>query len=190
MAALTSPWTYLIVVVVFLAGFTSGIKVESDHRDAQEKTAIVAMHNAYVEGVHKSRAVADAISVQLNNEQTGRQNDKTEFDRKLREAKNANVLGKCEAQNPQPNAAGGSTVPNAPVIYVNAGLWDTALKIGSAPGSNPGRVDAPASGAITFVTLEEAYANLGDNSERWAACRSQVRNWQDLARKNGWVTSP
>ena len=41
-----------------------------------------------------------------------------------------------------------------------------------------------------FVELGAAYDNLGENAERWALCRGQVMGWQDLARKNGWVSTP
>ena len=180
MIALTNPWTYVIAVLVFIAGFGSGIKVESDHRDARELVAVTAMHDAYVAGAKRLREAADAVSERLNQSETQRKNDRQTYERLVKEASNANNLSKVQCP------AVGAAADVQPVVLLNVGVWNAALQIGSAAGGNPRSTDDGTAGA-GFAAVGEAYANLGENAERWAFCRAQVKGWQDLARRNGWV---
>jgi hypothetical protein len=177
--SLFNPWVILGIIIAMGAAAVGGAKIESDHRDAQLLVQEQAFHEAYVRRVGELRANADGVSAQLNKERAARGADQEHFSLKLLEAINAKQLGKCEADS-------GGKPDAAPTIFVNAGLWDAALTIGNAAGSNSGRADGASAGA-DFAPLEEAYANLGKNSDRWAGCRAQVKGWQGLAVKNGWV---
>ena len=177
--SLFNPWVLLGIIVALAGAGVLGAKIESDHRDAQLLTQERAYHETYVARVRDLRAAADSVGAQLNKEQAERDIDREHFSQKLLEAINAKTLGKCEPA---------ATPDAAPVIFVNVGLWNAALAIGSGAGGDPGGADGGA-GPAGFAPLEDAYRNLGENSSRWAACRTQVRGWQALARTNGWVAS-
>lgn len=173
----------IVGVLVFgLACACGGAKLESDHRDAQLLTQERAMADAFEQRARQLRQSADDISRELNDLRVQHAGERIDFKRKLQEAKNAKQLGKCESV-PAANGQPASTVQ-----YVNAGLWNDALKVQpDGPGGNPGRADAGA-GGTGFATLDDAYDNLEENGARWQHCRDQVRKWKALAIKNGWVT--
>ena len=176
---LLNPWVILGIILLCAALFFGGVKVESDHRDAQLLTQERAFHAAFVNRAGELRANADTVSADLNLARKGRAADRLEFSTKLLEAIHGKELSRVTC--PIPGEPAG-----APVVLVNASLWDAALTIGRGPGSDTGRADGGAR-PPDFAPLEEAYANLGENSNRWSACRAQVSGWQSLARKNGWV---
>lgn len=180
MGALLSPWTWLAAIAIAVAGFIAGVKVESDHRDAQLLVQERAMHKGYVEKVGRLRSASDAVSAELNRLFQLRKTDRARFNRELQEAKDAGKLAQVDC----PQA--GSAAHLQPVVRINVGVWNRALSIGLPGAGDPGRVDAPAVGT-GFAPVDRAFDNLGENAERWAECRAQVRNWQDLARTNGWV---
>lgn len=178
MMGLINPWALVGIAIALAGAFMGGIKVESDHRDAQLLVQEQAYHKAYIKRAGELRGNADAVSEKLNQAEADRKRDRQTFNRKLREAQNAGNLGQCESA-----PVGGG----APFIRVNVGLWNAALAIGTATGDNPGPVDGNAVGA-GFAPIRDAYDNLGENGERWGKCRAQVKGWQDLARRNGWVS--
>ena len=180
--SLMNPWVLLGIAVALLGAGVVGARIESDHRDAQLLVQARVMHDQYVRRSAELRANADRVSEQLNREQAERDADREHFSRKLLEAINAKQLGKCEpAPGDKPDAA--------PTIFVNAGLWNAALLIGSRPGGDPRKPDGedPPAG---FAPLPDAYRNLAENIALCDRYREQVDGWQALAVKNGWVTSP
>ena len=181
--SLFNPWVILGIVVLCAASALGGAKIESDHRDAQLLTQERVLHEAFVTRAALLRNNANAVSQKFNLTRAGHAKQLQVYERQLTEAKNANQLGKCETVVV---AADGK--PAVTVQSINAGLWDSALSEGGQrPGGDPGRANGTP-GGTDFAPLEAAYRNLGQNGDRWKKCRAQVRGWQELAVKNGWVT--
>ena len=175
---LLNPWVWLgFAVALVLAGIT-GAKIESDHRDAQLLIQERAFHTTYVKRVGELRANADKVSEQLNKADARAASDRRSYEQNLVEAINAKQLSKVDC---------GGEERSDPIVLINASLWDRALTIGKGSGSDPREADGSAAGA-SFAPLQEAYANLGENADRWRSCREQVKGWQQLAVDNGWVT--
>lgn len=179
--SLFNPWVIIGIIVALAVSFMAGIKVESDHRDAQLLVQERAHHEAFVKRAADLRGNAAAVSAELAKAKAARRADRQSFKQQLSEATRANMLAQVDCPTP---IAGIPAAP--PAVRINVGLWDRALTIGRGPGSDPGRTDG-AAGGTSFAPLADAYDNLAENSERWKECRDQVRGWQDLARRNGWA---
>lgn len=65
-------------------------------------------------------------------------------------------------------------------------LWNDALATGATPTERESKPDVATAGP-GVVDAKEVLANLQQNSERWAQCRTQVRQWQETAKMNGWT---
>jgi hypothetical protein len=183
------PIQLLILVAVFLAGLGSGVKLEANHRDAQALVVERSNAEAFRQSAAEQRKTADRIGAELNKAQAQREGDKRAFDAKLAEAKRENQLGKCVPVS-APSAAGGEAgaAGNSGFdLFVNAGVWNAALAIGTGPGGDPGPADAGAGGPY-YAPLGDALGNLGENSAKWARCRDTLKKWQALAVEKGWWT--
>lgn len=176
--SLLNPWVIIGILIAMAGAFVAGIKVESDHRDAQLLVQERAHHDNYVKRAGELRGNADSVSADLAKAKVARRADRESFKQQLEEARRANSLVQVEC------VAGPAGTP--PAVGVNVGLWNGALTIGRGPGGDPGRADGPA-GGTGFAPIADAFDNLGENAERWSECRRQVTGWQDLARRNGWV---
>lgn len=64
------------------------------------------------------------------------------------------------------------------------GLLNESMCRGEA--CDPGRADDRTGESFTVQT-GDFLIQADANHERWAQCRAQLKGWQDLARRNGWV---
>lgn len=181
-----NPWVLLGLGIAFLlvaaSSFTAGVHVESNHRDAQLLAQERGYAAAYEARTKFLRDNADVVSAVLGKLRRGREADRQRFNVALQEAIRENKLGTCEPAGTA--GVGGS----GPVLTVNVGVWNRAyLKTEGGPGGNTGGVDGAPSGT-SFATLGSAFTNHGENATRWRECRETLVSWQDLARRNGWVS--
>lgn len=184
MISLFNPWTWIVLALAMLAtaagSFYAGIRVESNHRDAQQLVQANAMHDAYVKKVGEYRGTAQQISQELSNEKTKRTNDAVAFRDELRRAQ---ASGKALVRCPKPSDQAGT---GARLTGEFGRLFDRAVEIGVPGAGGPGRADAADTGAQD-VDPAEVLTVTGDNAEAWAECRAIARGWQTLAKRNGWV---
>ena len=139
MIGLTNPWVLLGIAIAMAGAFMGGVKVESDHRDAQLLVQEQAYHKTYVERATTLRRNADEVSAKLAKQTLIAKNDRQKFNSDLKEAKREGKLGRCDAN---PTDTGGSGL-----IWVNAGLWNRALAIGRGAGGDRGGADGAPAGA-------------------------------------------
>ena len=164
------PFAYQLIAVAVLCigAFMAGIKVEADHRDAQDKAAIQSMHDRYVEEVRRNRGIAQDTAKEL-------------LDAKMYRDQNASDYRKALRENTRPLMA---CPPSGPVLTPDfVRLYDRALQAGVPAPGDPQRADDPAPGTDPVIAL----AVHGENAESWAACRDHLKGWQALARRYGWA---
>lgn len=172
-----TPYLLLAAVVTFVVGLFVGMDIQEDRHKAQLLVQERAMHSAYVRKVGEQRAIAQAVSKELNDEASQRQSDAVAFRLELARARAAAVpLAVC-------NPAGAGVRLTGDFV----GLYDRALDIGRVPrAADPGRADeAPA--RPDPVDPADVLANHAENAEAWAECRTALRGWQALARQYKWV---
>lgn len=170
------PWAIGAVLVAAVSGFFFGMDIQEDRNRAQLLVQERAMHAAYVNKVGEYRAHAQHVSKELNDETTKRQTDAVAFRAELARAKAGAVqLAVC-------NPAGTGVRLTGDFV----GLYDRALDIGIPGAGDPARADASATRPDP-VEPADVLANIADNAEAWAECRSSLRGWQALARRYGWV---
>lgn len=184
---------YLIIGALALAlvsgivGFKGGV----DHEQAKHAAALAKVIADKDAAIEKQRELNGAVTAALGNEQSARAADQADFQRRLAHARKQPerlVTVECPARDAgsaaQPVAA---AVPRVRFTTDFVRLWDDALSIGATQSERSGRSDVPPTGA-DLPEPADLTANLGQNAERWAQCRAQVRGWQAWACKHGHAT--
>lgn len=171
------PYSAIAVLVAAIAGMFFGMDIQEDRHKAAVLVQERAMHDAYVRKVGEYRSHAQHVAKELNDETTKRQTDAVAFRAKLARAKAGAVqLAVC-------NPVGTGVRLTGDFVR----LFDSALDIGRMPGpADPARADASAARPDP-VEPADVLAVHADNAEAWAECRSSLRGWQALARRNGWA---
>lgn len=209
-------WKLALALGAIVAAFIAGVRIESNNREAQLVKQERALNEAFRRELEISRRHAQELSRELNDAQVQRDLDAAEFRRALQASRSAGkALAVCpepkpqraapkpplaspEARMPIPTPPPGERaleppeppdggVPEPRFTFEFARLYDLALAIGGLPGTgDPGPADAPADGAGTVdaATVLDVHAT---NAAAWAQCRSQLRGWQELARRHGWA---
>lgn len=203
-------------IALAVASFAAGVKWEGDARDAAQLQAERAARAERDRLADVGRRAAIGVAEMLNDERDARERERVEFERRLGETTGALVRCRARPAAPAGSAAAGKPpaggfppfTPDArpaadptpaadlaaPVFTGEfAGLWNRALGAGVPPADDPRRAAAPAGGTRAAdpeegVLVQDLLRNLQENGERWAECRAQVRGWQALAGKNGWVS--
>lgn len=177
----------LILIAIVGAAIALGYGLGIDHEQAKQARTLRADLAAKDQAIERERTINGAISSELSAERSGREKDRIDFQRRL---KNANGKPLVVAQCPAVGAAGVSQSAAAPVRDVVftadfAGLWDDALSIGASEAERSRRIDGGTAGA--GFSPDDILGNLAENAERWAGCRTQVRGWQSWACQKGFA---
>jgi hypothetical protein len=178
---------FVLALASGIAGFIGGV----DHEQAKLAKGYAAALIAKDAAIEEQRELNGVVSAALGKEFAGRAADAVDFQRRLADArKQPQKLVTAECPGGHPTATGGTadaTNATDPRIRFTADfvrLWDDGLSIGATQGERAGRSDAGAAGP-GVVEPTDLTANVGQNAERWAKCRSQVRGWQAWACKHG-----
>jgi hypothetical protein len=180
-------WRVWLALALIGGAFYSGIKVESDHRDAQMLAAEKAWEDSYIKGVAKQRAVDAAVSGEL----AAARARARATERTLRERiNNASSLSACGPAAPaggaRPSELGGAADPLGVCTFTGSfvRLWDDASFQGLAAADGAGGADA-APGEARAVDAREVLTNHAENSAICNDLRAQITAWQRWAVGNG-----
>lgn len=174
-----------IAAVLLLVGAWGGYEFHAG-RVAQEH---VDKLDAAAKETDRLTGIAQDLGQALAKEARQRADDRVTWRKRLKEAQRAGTLVSVNCPGPSGvRESGQNPAADRPVVLLSAEfvrLWDSAL-FRRGKTADPGRADEPAGGASP-VEPDEALENLDENSERWAACRGEVRWWQGFARQAGWA---
>lgn len=172
-----------IAALLTIAGLVGGWVIRGWEEDAKRLVEVESYVQQIKAGVERDKTARAAASKQLGEEKARRARDRADFQRSLTNVPDT-PLFQCPAQSDKPAPA----APPADDRRLDAGgfvgLWNDALFQGATPAERAGGADgrAPWSGPLGSRQL---LGNLGENAERWAECRAQVRGWQRYACERG-----
>lgn len=182
MIAFLGLWRAWLALALIVGAFLAGVKVESDHRDAQQLVLERAQHEQYVKTVGAQRAANVAVSGELAKTRT----DTADEIRALKgRIPDAPQLSTCSALQPADHVAGSADpvpVPRFTAVFIR--LWDEASYAGLPASDRPGRADA-GPGEADPVDARELLENHTDNAGLCNDFRAQIRAWQRWAIENG-----
>lgn len=185
LGAFANPWIWLILIAMLAGAFAAGVRVESWHRDSADKAATEAWHKAYVAQVGVYRTNATQVAADLETERTKRADADRAWKEKLRNAKQP--LATCiQGSEKAGNAPSAAAVPTVLLTPEFVGLLNDAWQVGLPAAGDPGGIDGAGTGSDP-ATPEDILGNVEDNASVCNGLRKQVKGWQALARKNGWV---
>jgi hypothetical protein len=156
------------IAIALCVGFLAGVGVGYqwlDGRIAKEQRAAL---KDQIKETERVTGIAQDLGQALGKEAQARADDRITWNRSLKNAKGK--LATCE---------GGVPRLSADFVW----LRNEALFRGEA--GYPGRTDGPPSGP--GASADEVLENDSENAERWKQCRNQLKAWQKLAKKSGWV---
>lgn len=189
-----NPYLILFLLVGWLlsagGAFVGGIKVESDHRDAQLVVAQQAAHDTYVKGVGEQRQIAYDTTQRLARQRVASENQVRDLKERISHAQGfivKNLPGAAPGSAPEP--AGTDVV----LLGSFVGMWNDAVFAGYQPPAGAGGADGaggradPPQGAVLPLepTLRASLENLADNAAYCNGLRVRVEAWQSWARKSG-----
>lgn len=179
---MSPPARILIVIGITAIGFTVGWRTCTAFNDAAEAEQLRADARLQSQFAINARTIGQRLTAEIQ----GRANDARRHRAALRHWETKGTVDvKC------PNAPGFSPIPQSAVRF-GAGFiadWNRGLCLSVPDGDACYRqhADAETRGGDS-VTPAELQRNLADNAEACGNDRATLRGWQDLARKNGWVS--
>lgn len=151
----------LVGLALLVGAFVAGVKVESDHRDAQ----LVVVEQAYIATYKIAVARGNGLAAELEKKKTRIVTNTVTIIQEVPSVTTVYV--------PTPGAEAVALPPTVFTVGFNR-LWNSALdgdsaSTGGAVGS-PGDADLAPSG----LTQAEVLTNHTLNSARWTVCRAQL----------------
>lgn len=196
---LINPWVWLAVVAVYLAGFASGVKLESLRWDASLKD-IAEQSTAFIKSFYRAEQTQNAsVSGALAKQRDAMAQDARNWRKKADDLKPTGLLT-CTSEQPavpSSSAAASGGAPredtNPPGVRASVvcgpecvRLWNDALGIGLPEAYDTWRTDAAAS-APGSVTGDALIENAAENFAIANQLRAQLLGWQRKACREGWV---
>lgn len=140
-------------ILLAIASFSAGVKVESDHRDSQQLTLERVTTAQYKADIGKQRGIVADMDKLLADQADERFNDAEQFRKDLKNAKKP--LVKCPSAL-EKAPSGAVSVHGEPAHVVDPPdvrltgefirLWNAALRIGSGGAVHPGEADGGTEG--------------------------------------------
>lgn len=180
-----SPLVIKLFVFAIMLGsaFLAGVKVESDHRDAQLLTQERAANDVYRQAVARDRTIAGEVSLRIEADTSARESAARAVVQRIRTAP-PDALATCPPPIPP---AGRTTVADAtPTLRLTGafvGLFNDALGAGLPAAYGAWRTDESPTGTDPASVL----ANVADNAVICNGLRSQVLGFQSWVTAQGWV---
>jgi hypothetical protein len=156
----------LAALAIAVGGFAVGVKIEGNHRDAQQLVLERSMHKAYVDQVRRSNEDV----AKLKNLQVVDRNSFAALRQELTRVKRSTLASSTCPES-------GAPAPDVRLTADFVGLWNDAYRVGM-PG-DPGRASGAAERA-GFAYPEDLLGNHADNAERWLECRRQLNALIDV----------